>query len=244
MDLVTDEPTRIGNLWHFPDGTLLPVVAGGDGEQDEELQELDGLDGLSAEEIKALHDAQDGGGSGGSGGDEPKLTQAEVDAIVEKRLARERKAWEKRQADEKAKAEMDDAERAKAEKAEAEKAVEEARQEVLTTKVETAAERYAIAAGVKPDRVTKFLRLVDLDLDDLTDDGKVDGDAVEKLIVAEVAANPEFKGTSKGGASGGDDFGGDGKKIWTRAEVAKLSQDDFEKHEKEILEQLGAGSIT
>lgn len=243
MDLPTGEPTRIGAFWHFPDGTRLPVVAGGDGEQDEQLQELDGLGGLSADEIKALHEAQDDGGGSGDG-DEPKLTQAEVDAIVEKRLARERKAWEKRQADEKAKAEMDDAERAKAEKAEAEKAVEEARQEVLTTKVETAAERYAIAAGVKADRVTKFLRLVDLDLDDLTDDGKVDGDAVKKLIDAEVAANPEFKGTtSKGGASGGDDFGGDGKKIWTRAEVAKLSQDEFEKHEKEILEQLGAGSI-
>lgn len=169
--------------------------------------------------------------------------QAHIDDLIKKNTGKSKaaaekdfKTWLDQQA-------MSDNDRLKAEKADADKALADARAEVLTTKVETAAERFAIAAGIKADRVSKFMRLVDLDIEALSDDGKPDTDAIKKLVEAEVAANPEFKGgAAPAGASGAEGFNSADGKVWTKAEVAKLSVDEFEKHETEIMKQLqGAG---
>lgn len=73
----------------------------------------------------------------------------------------------------------------------------------------------ALAAGVRPDRVEPFLRLVDTTTVNVTDDGTVDEAAVRQLIEDELALLPEFKtGPAKpatgNGTSGGFDGGARG----------------------------------
>lgn len=174
---------------------------------------------------------------------EVTMTQADLDALIAKRSGMQRKQWEKELAELGERAGLDEVERLKAEKADADNAAAEARREALSIRVETTAERLALKAGVKPDRVERFLRNVDLsDLDELTEDGKPNQAALTKLIGDTLADVPEFRGQTAAGASGAE-FGGDpAKKVWTRAEIAKLSADDYAKHETEILAQLqGAG---
>ncbi len=123
-----------------------------------------------------------------------------------------------------------------------------ARLEAVTARVEVAAERAALAAGVKPDRVARFLKLADLDVDALTDDGRPDTDAIATLIEQTLADVPEFKGTAApptaGGATGGDMGSGTGrKKTWTRADLATLSAAEYEQHRDEIDAQVAAGLV-
>lgn len=172
--------------------------------------------------------------------------QAHIDKLIEKahgkakgQAEKEFKAWLDTQA-------LSETERAQAEAQASAKLVEETKREALVARIEVAAERAALAAGVKPDRVTKFLRLVDLDLDKLTDDGKPDGDAIKALVDAEAKANPEFLAGSNGagaGASGGEFNGAGDKHIFTRAEIQKMSVEDYEKNEAEIDRQRKAGLI-
>lgn len=183
----------------------------------------------------------------GSGGDEPRFTQAQVDALIDKRIGRERSKLER---DLKAMAErdgMDEAERLKAEKVDAEKAAADARREVLVERVTTRAARSALTAGVKADRVDRFMRLVDLsDLEALTADGKPDDDAITKAVADTLADVPEFAAKASQPPTGGADFDGSSGsgKQWTRAEIEKLTPAEFEKHEAEITEQMRAGSIS
>lgn len=175
---------------------------------------------------------------------EVTMTQADLDALIAKRSGMQRKQWEKELAELGERAGLDEVERLKAEKADADNAAAEARREALSIRVETTAERLALKAGVKPDRVERFLRNVDLsDLDELTEDGKPNQAALTKLIGDTLADVPEFRGQTAAGASGAE-FGGDpAKKVWTRAEIAKLSADDYAKHETEILAQLQGPGI-
>lgn len=139
---------------------------------------------------------------------------------------------------------MDEADRLKAERDAAAAERDAARTEVLAAKVETTAERLALAAGCKPDRVTKLMRLIDLsDLDTVTADGKPDTDAIRAIVERELADTPELKGTAAAGQSGGDHAGAGETKTWTRDEIAKLSPEEFVKHEKEIDAAAQAGLI-
>lgn len=175
---------------------------------------------------------------------EVTMTQADLDALIAKRLDRERKKWDTDAQAASERAKLDEVDRLKAEKADSDNAVAEAKREALSIRVETTAERLALKAGVKPDRVERFLRNVDLsDLDELTEDGKPNQAALTKLIGDTLADVPEFRGQTAAGASGAE-FGGDpAKKVWTRAEIAKLSADDYAKHETEILAQLQGPGI-
>jgi len=173
--------------------------------------------------------------------------QAHIDGLIAKNTGKAKtaaekdfKTWLDQQA-------MSETDRAKAESEGKDKLVEAAKLEVLTTKIETKAQNAALTAGVKPDRVEKFLKLVDLDVGKLSDDGKPDGDAIKALIEAELKDSPEFKASAgsndKPGASGGEFNGSGDKHQWTRAELAKLSTAEFEKHEAEIMAQMKAGTI-
>jgi hypothetical protein len=173
--------------------------------------------------------------------------QAHIDKLIGKAKGtaktaaeKELKTWLEQQS-------MTEADRLKAEKAQLEQEREAARAEILTTKIETAAERAAIAAGVKPDRVDRFLRLVDLtDRDELTADGKPDSDAITAAVAKALGDVPEFKGepARPSGSSGSDGMNGNGdRKTWTREEIAKMSVADFEKHEDEINAALAGGRV-
>lgn len=181
-------------------------------------------------------------------GDEPKLTQAEVDTMFDREFGKRKAKWEKELTDYAEREGQTEVDRLKAELADRDKALSAKDEAVLTTKVETRAERLATIAGVKPERVDRFLRLVDLsDLDALATDGKPDDDAITKVIGATLEDVPEFKGAGSGKpSSGGGDFGGAGgaPKQWTRADLAKLSTAEFVEHEDEIMEQMRAGSIS
>lgn len=172
--------------------------------------------------------------------------QAHIDKLIARQhgkaksqAEKDMKAWLEQQS-------LSESDRLKAEKAQLEQERETARREVLTTKVETTAERAAVAAGVKPDRVDRFMRLVDLsDLDELAADGKPDPDAIKAAVAKALADVPEFKGeTGRSGSSGSDGMNGNGdRKTWTREEIAKLSVEDFEKHEAEINAALTGGRV-
>lgn len=186
------------------------------------------------------------GDSGGSNG--KTFTQAEVDALIDKRIARERSKLESDLKTMKDRSDMDEVDRLKAELADRDKALEAKDAANLSGRVETRAERLAIAAGVNPKRVDRFMRLLDLtDLDSLATDGKPDDDAIKALVDAELDATPEFKGAASGATSTptGADFTGAGgtPKVWTREAIDKLSVEEFEKHEAEITAQMRAGKV-
>lgn len=70
----------------------------------------------------------------------------------------------------------------------------------------------AIEAGVKSDRVAKFLRLIDVTSVTVDDDGNVDTKTLRKLVDDELEATPEFKaeaGRAPGSAPGGKPPAGD-----------------------------------
>lgn len=197
-------------------------------------------------------DTGDQSGDTGSAGDTSDVAftpaqQAHIDKLIGKAKGtaktaaeKELKTWLEQQS-------MTESDRLKAEKAQLEQEREAARTEILTTKIETAAERAALAAGVKPDRVDRFLRLVDLtDRDELTADGKPDSDAINAAVAKALTDVPEFKGepARPSGSSGSDGMNGDGdRKTWTREEIAKMSVADFEKHEDEINAALAGGRV-
>ena len=78
--MIDDEPQRRGRTWHFPDGTTLPVVSGGMGD-----------DGAGAGDDGAGDD-DSGAGSGDAGA---TYSQDDVNRMVGERLARDRRAREK-----------------------------------------------------------------------------------------------------------------------------------------------------
>lgn len=223
--------------------------------------------------LTTFHFADDGGGAGGGGGgdkpegdkpedkpegdkpegDKPEadakleMTQTDLDKLIEKRLGQARKSWEKDQQTAAERDKLEGKEKAEAEKADAERQRDEAKAELLLGKIETAAERAALVAGVKPERVGQFMRLVELDADDHATDGKPDADAIKAAVDKALEGVPEFKGEAvkpADGNSGGDGLNGDGAKTqWTREKIAGLSVEEYEKHKDEILEQTRAGTV-
>lgn len=238
---------RDGRLFHlWSDGTLLPLISGGADDGDDAAKaaaDKAAADAKAAEDAKAAADAKN---------DPPaKVTftpeqQAHIDTLIQKNTGKSKaaaekdfKTWLDQQA-------MGETDRLKAEKATADQAVLDAKAEALTARVETTAERLALAAGCKPDRVTKLLRLLDLTGDNLATDGKPDLDAIKALVEKELADTPELKGTSgPAGKSGGEFNDGEGKRTWTRAEIAALAKNpaEFAKHEADIDLALKEGRV-
>lgn len=185
-----------------------------------------------------------------TGATSKSFSQADVDAIVTKRLKAAQAKFETDIKAMKDRSDLDEVERLKAEMADKDKAIAAAERKALESTLSTTAERLALAAGVNPARVAKFLRTFDLDLDELATDGKIDTDAVKLLVEHELNDSPEFLASTtpppvNGGAPTGGDFTGanQGGKVWTRAEIAKLTPAEFEEHEAEISKQVAAGTV-
>ncbi|MCL4293886.1 MAG: DUF4355 domain-containing protein [Acidimicrobiia bacterium] len=211
-DLILTRTTVDGRPhWQTVDGRVFPVISGGDGSSDSGA----GAGGGTVGDTKTAGTSTAAGGPPAQGTDGKTdgktddtktdsaetitLTQADLDALVEKRLGKARKTWEAEAATAAERAKLDDVERLKAEKADAEKAAADARAAALAVRVAATAERAALAAGVRPDRVERFMRLVDLaDVDGLVDDGEPDRDAIGKLVTKALDDVPEFKTTPNG----------------------------------------------
>lgn len=214
-------------------GRVYLVPQGGD--------ENDGDDDQEDEESDEDDDSGDDEGQDDDGeGDGKKFTQADLDKAINERIARERKKHERalRAAQRKTKTEGgrtgDDGEATKKANARA---------------VKAEARAAAIAAGVPKDRAARFVGLADLDDIEslLTDDGDVDEAAIEALVEDTLEEWPEFKPTEKGkaGASGAEGHGGEKRKtkVWTRSEIAELSEKEYEEHREEIQDQIRRGLV-
>lgn len=196
-DLLVERVTIDGrDFWHdLERRKLLPVIAGGDGSDDEP-------------------------GGEGDEGDEPDpaagdktLTQDQVNKIVSREKAAAERAerkklsdWLASQKSDQDKATMDEAQRAKAEadeaKAESEKLRAEARRERLDAKIE----RKLSAAGVDEKALARAARLVDLDVEASDDDITAE---IEQLktdmpgLFATASDDGDDKGKTKKGAPSG-----------------------------------------
>jgi hypothetical protein len=165
------------------------------------------------------------------GGDDPTpgdggktFTQAELDAIIAKRLARERKQWEQQLEEEKKKAAMTEAERLKAEKEEAEKRAQAAQQTANQRLITAEAKIVAAELGVKPNRINHLLKLADLSGVEVDDKGNIDSKAIKTALETILADFPELKGTG-GGSVGGSGNPGGGKN--DPKDFRKASQEEF-----------------
>lgn len=148
---------------------------------------------------------------------EGKLSQADVDAIVEKRLARERKKLrstiESEEAEKARRARMDETQRLQVERDDAEKkataVVERANQRI----VKAEARAVAASSGVAAEKLSYVVRLAELDGVDVdSDTGEPDVDAIQAAIskvltdIPELAAKEQAvtKGAPDASRTGGD----------------------------------------
>lgn len=132
------------------------------------------------------------------------FTQAELDEIIKKRLAREKKSWEQQLEEEKKKAAMTEAERLKAEKEEAERKAKEAQQAANQRLITAEAKVQAAALGVKPEKLSYVLKLADLSDVEVDENGSVDEKAVKAAVEKVLKDLPELAST--GTSRGGGDF--------------------------------------
>lgn len=173
--------------------------------------------------------------------------QAHIDSLLADRIKRAKvdaaKAA-KQEADEAARrAQMDETERLKAEKADAEKRASEADERAKQTLVSAEARVAVMAAGAKPERIGRILKLLDL-TDVAVTDGVPDAAAVTKAVNALKGELPELFAATAPSRSGGD-MGGEGKRTWTRAQIRELAKDPkaYAEHEEEIDQALAEGRI-
>ena len=135
------------------------------------------------------------------------LTQADLDAIIQREKAKARSAAERELAEAAERAKMDETQRLQAEKADADARATEALTKANERVLQAEAKLAAGAAKVSPERVATFLRLVDLSEVEVGDDGTVDAKALDKAIEAALAVAPEFRTTdapARGSAGGFD----------------------------------------
>jgi hypothetical protein len=111
------------------------------------------------------------------------------------------------------------------------------------------AEALALAAGIKPDKVGDFVRLVDLSTAlagiDANDPAKV-REALKTAVDAKAASYPEWKGTTLPAASGGDrgQPNANGKRTYTKAELEGMSQDQLAACAEDLTAAYAEGRIT
>lgn len=173
------------------------------------------------------------------------MTQADLDKIIARSHAKGASAAEKKIGDYLSAELLTGEQKVAAERDAAIARADAAAAEALDTKVETAAERAALAAKVDPNRVERFLRLVDLKADDLRADGKADADAIVAAVAKTLTDFPEFAtGAPAPAGASGTEHGHEPGKVWTREEIAKIAgTPEFDKNEAEIMRQMQAGLV-
>ena len=133
---------------------------------------------------------------------------------------------------------MDAAARAQAEKNDLEQAAAEKVTAAEKRAMQADARAELAALGVPKASLATALRLVDLESIENPDDA----DAIAAACAAAIAAVPGLipaAGTPAPGAPSGGEFGADGTgKVWTAAEIAALSIEDYDKHRDAIQEQM------
>lgn len=192
--------------------------------------------------------SDEGNKDGANAGNDGKLTQAQVDAIVKDRLAREREKYKDFDAI-KSKAEqfdkLDEASKSELEKAQGEANKWKSEAESAIARAETLARRAAVIAeaskqqALVPDDV---FALIDRSALKIDNDGNVEG--VADAVKAVLDARPHFKMTRQqqfGSADGGTQSGGGPSGTFTRSQIADPTF--FAANRAAILEAQKTGSI-
>jgi alanyl-tRNA synthetase len=151
------------------------------------------------------------------------FTQDDLDKIIQKRLARERKQWEQQLEEERKKAAMSEAERLKAEKEEAEKRAQEAISKANELLLKAEVKQVAVELGiVDPDAAYLLMDREDIEVKD----GAVAGakEALEQLLEAKpwLKRAPEKPAVGTGSNPGKSDLEP------TPEQIAKMSQAEYE----------------
>ncbi|OZM73986.1 hypothetical protein CFN78_06775 [Amycolatopsis antarctica] len=142
-----------------------------------------------------------------------RFTQADLDRIISDRLGKAEQSWQQKQTEQNKKLaallggedpdQVDPAKALEDAQGTASKAVQRADR--------AEAKALALAAGIKPERVERFVKLCDisgaLDGVDRGDDAKVQA-AIQSAVDSALEDVPEFKGTNLPQSSGGDRSGG------------------------------------
>lgn len=200
--------------------------------------------------------SDDNGGTTGNGGHqnagEPPtdggktFTQDELDAIIAKRLARERKAWEQQLEEERKKAAMTEGERLRAEKEEAERRAQEAQASANQRLINAEARVQAVTLGIRPERVAYALKLADLSAVDVDDSGNPDEAAIKAALEAVLKDLPELKGAPAPQGPSGADFNGGGsaadKNPWSKEHFNLTEQGRILREDPERAKQLMAAA--
>lgn len=150
------------------------------------------------------------GDAAAKGDTKVEMTQAELDELVAKRVAKATKAAKDEAAAAAEKAKLDENERTKLEAKEAEDKAA-AREHAADLKLVRAdAKSYALAAGADPKQVDAVVKLADLEEIEVEDD-KPDEKAIKAAIDKVLRTTPALKAAAGNGngASGGEHNGGD-----------------------------------
>jgi hypothetical protein len=176
------------------------------------------------------------GGDKADKGAEKTFTQAELDDIIGKRLARAQKDWQQKADEDVKKAAMTEGEKLKTEKEEAEKKAKDAEAAAGKRAVRAEAKLQALAAGIKTERLDHALKLADLAEITVGDDGEPDANAVKKAIDAVVKDFPEIVTPTVGASKGGSDFSGGSKddKALSETLIAEMSAEELKRRMPEI----------
>lgn len=165
----------------------------------------------------------------------------------EAELAKERKKWEAEFAakvdEERKKAAMTETERLKAEKEAAEKKAQDAMRTANERLLRAEVKATAVALDiVDPDAA---YALMDRDAVSVAEDGTTQGveDALKALIKDKPYLLRQKGAQSVGGATNPAASGNMPGKIYTRAELERMSADEINKHWAEISEQMSKGLI-
>lgn len=232
-----DDPRLIGRFWHFPDGTILPLVSGGaDDDGDGGGADDDAGAGADGDNV----DGDDGSGDDGDG-DKPLGPAGEkaLNAEKEKRRTaqaalREWKALGKSPAEIKA---LLDAQTG-GDQPDVDTIRQEARAEadaaLLESRVMDKIEAKAARLFADPDDAAALL-MRDHGADEFLDDGKIDVEAIQDALKELLDKKPYLAAQGKrfqGDADGGT-RNGSGPKQLTRADLAGMSPQEIEKARRE-----------
>lgn len=159
--------------------------------------------------------------------DETKLdkqfSQQDLDDIIARRLARERKQWEKALEEERKKANMDELERIKHEKEMAEEKASATLLKAGELMVHAEAKVQALALGIEAKKLPYVLKLADLDIQELVDEnGEVDEKGVENAIKTVVADFPDLVAKPEV-SKGGTDFSKGNNQGMTQEQFNQMS---------------------
>lgn len=177
--------------------------------------------------------------------DGAKFTQADLDRVLQSRLAEEQGKWQKKLDDAQALAGKNETEKLTIERDQANARAVEARDKAAEKVATTEAKVAAIAAGANPERVAAIVR--NADLAGAVKDGDVDEAAIKAAVEKVLTEYPEWKAKPGGPSQSGGELnggGGGGKPTFTRKQLEDMPPEEMTRRIDEINEAIADGRVT